>query len=134
MVASWKGEMRRKRTEWSEAENKIFFDGIQKQLSVKDIADLLYIRTPEDVRLHLRWYNTMRAHHDPPLPPIRLPRVNRRRIPCVASSPPADQSASSTSTQETTTSASDDSSTAIEGSSSNSDSTCNYSYSTSCNE
>ena len=73
------GGIQRKRVEWSAEEEEIFRDGVEHQLSYRDIADKLYIRTPEDVRFHLRKVNKIRAQQSPPLPPLILPRSKPRK-------------------------------------------------------
>ena len=71
----------RERKEWTEVEEAIFEQGLIRNKTAEEIADDLVIRTPEDVRLHLRVENRKRAQHIPPLPPERLARVTRKRRP-----------------------------------------------------
>ena len=46
---------RRVRKEWAKVEDEVVEEGIRDKKSFKEIADELYLRTPDDVRLHLRW-------------------------------------------------------------------------------
>ena len=70
---------RRVRREWSEAEEKIFQAGVTSHKTAREIADELYIRTPEDVRYHLRAENKKRAERNPPDPPLSLAKSRRSR-------------------------------------------------------
>ena len=78
MITTRNGKQRRKRLEWSEAEEAIFEAGIIGEKTAREIADALFIRTPEDVRLHVRAENEKRAKHVPPLPPLKLAREIRK--------------------------------------------------------
>ena len=75
IIETVNGKHRRERKEWAEEEERIFMSGILNLKTAKQIADKLYIRTPEDVRLHLRAVNYKRAHSSPPLPALKLQRA-----------------------------------------------------------
>ena len=81
MLVNDEGVERRKRLEWADEEEAIFQEGIEQRKSLREIASKLYIRMPDDVRLHLRWLNNKRAQMNPPQPPIKLPRSRAPRIP-----------------------------------------------------
>ena len=89
-------KQRRVRTEWSEAEEKIFQAGVTSHKTAREIADELFIRTPEDVRLHLRAENKIRAERNPPDPPLSLGNGRRKKKESLSSSPatPMPESAS----------------------------------------
>ena len=63
---------RRARIEWSEEQDAIFETGLIRNKTSREIADDLFIRTPEDIRSHLRALNKKRAKHNPPYPPLSL--------------------------------------------------------------
>ena len=68
---------RRERREWAEEEEAIFEAGLIRNKTAREIADDLFIRTPEDVRLHLRAENKRRAEHKPPYPPLAFGKAKR---------------------------------------------------------
>lgn len=68
---------RRVRVEWSKEEEEIFQAGLRSNKTAREIADDLFIRTPEDVRLHLRAENQRRARHQPPDPPLSLGKAGK---------------------------------------------------------
>ena len=71
-----KGGMVRKRVEWSDVENTILMNGIEKNLTAREIARQLPIRTEHDVYFHVLHLNKQRAKTS--LPPLHLiggPRV-----------------------------------------------------------
>ena len=70
-------QQRRVRAEWAEAEEAIFQSGVMSHKTAREIADELFIRTPEDVRLHLRALNKKRAEQNPPEPPLSLGKARR---------------------------------------------------------
>ena len=68
---------RRARIEWSKEEEAIFEAGLIQKKTAREIADDLFIRTPEDVRYHLRALNKKRAQEIPPQPPLLLGKAVR---------------------------------------------------------
>ena len=68
---------RRARIQWSEEEEAIFEAGLIRNKTSREIADDVFIRTPEDVRLHIRALNKKRAQHMPPFPPLSLGKAVR---------------------------------------------------------
>ena len=105
-ITTLTGGVQRKRIDWSVEEEAILQQGVETGLSSKEIADKLYIRTPEDVRLHLRFINRKRSQSVPPLPPLKLPdsRCRKKSQKGVSSSSavPIPTTSSSTSSPEST--------------------------------
>ena len=89
MITTKLKKKRRVRTEWAKEEEAIFQNGVLNHKTAREIADALFIRTPEDVRLHLRTENKKRAHRNPPDPPLSLGKVRdrKKKLPCPLAPP-----------------------------------------------
>ena len=71
------GKPIRERKEWAKEEEEIFIRMADAHATPREIADALYIRTPDDVRLHNRYCNEKRAQEG--IPPRKLARTPKSK-------------------------------------------------------
>ena len=108
LIKSKRGIVRR-RVEWSDLENTILLEGIEKKLPSDEIAKQLPIRTEEDIYFHVRHLNRDRLKSSlPPLHLLSRSRLRKETIPTQSEKISTDSSISRTVKTDSSSDSSED--------------------------